>query len=75
KNKVTIAEENRLSKLPEHLINSILEWLPIQDVVRTSILAKKWRYKWTSMSAVVFDEQISKKWVKYGSFGRCGFIK
>ncbi|KAJ0809806.1 putative F-box domain, FBD domain, leucine-rich repeat domain superfamily [Helianthus annuus] len=72
---VSLIEEDRISNLPEHLIDSILERLPIQDVIRTSILSKKWRYKWRSMRAVVFDEQISKKLAKNGAFGRHGFIR
>ncbi|KAJ0792914.1 putative F-box domain, leucine-rich repeat domain superfamily, F-box-like domain superfamily [Helianthus annuus] len=72
---VSVIEEDRISNLPEHLIDSILERLPIQDVIRTSILSKKWRYKWRTMRAVVFDEQISKKLAKNGAFGRHGFIR
>ncbi|KAM0052491.1 putative F-box domain, FBD domain, F-box-like domain superfamily protein [Helianthus debilis subsp. tardiflorus] len=72
---ISIVEGDRISNLPEHLSDSILERLPIQDVIRTSILSKKWRYKWTTIRAVVFDEQISKKLAKNGAFGRHGFIR
>ncbi|WMV53119.1 hypothetical protein MTR67_046504 [Solanum verrucosum] len=34
---------DRLSNLPENVINSILMRLPLQDAVMTSILSKKWR--------------------------------
>ncbi|KAI3683207.1 hypothetical protein L1987_83707 [Smallanthus sonchifolius] len=40
---VTCAHEDRISNLPEQLIVSILEKLPVQDAVRTSILSKNWR--------------------------------
>lgn len=64
-----------IGNLPEHLTSSVLERLPIRDIVRTSILSKKWRYKWTTISAVVFDEQISKRLARYGAFGIHGFIR
>ncbi|KAJ0612078.1 putative F-box domain, leucine-rich repeat domain superfamily, F-box-like domain superfamily [Helianthus annuus] len=68
-------EENGMGKLPEHVMDSILERLPLQDIIRTSILSKKWRYKWTTMKAVVFDEQISNKLAENGAFGRHGFTR
>ncbi|KAK9075095.1 hypothetical protein SSX86_003414 [Deinandra increscens subsp. villosa] len=40
-----------ISNLPEHLVYSILERLPIEDAVRTSVLSKKWRYIWTTISS------------------------
>ncbi|KEH30748.1 putative F-box domain-containing protein [Medicago truncatula] len=45
-----------ISDLPEGVLLHILSLLPIEDVVRTSVLAKKWRYLWTYLS--VFDFQI-----------------
>ncbi|XP_022028307.1 F-box/FBD/LRR-repeat protein At1g13570 [Helianthus annuus] len=72
---VSVEEENGMGKLPEHVMDSILERLPLQDIIRTSILSKKWRYKWTTMKAVVFDEQISNKLAENGAFGRHGFTR
>ncbi|KAJ9558741.1 hypothetical protein OSB04_013355 [Centaurea solstitialis] len=69
------AEEDRLNNLAEHLIDSILERLPFQDAVRTSILSKKWRYRWTRMKVLVLDKQFSEKIAKNGAFGRNGFIQ
>ncbi|KAM0011565.1 putative F-box domain-containing protein [Helianthus debilis subsp. tardiflorus] len=73
--RVTIAEENGIGNLSEHLSDSVLERLPIRDIVRTSILSKKWRYKWTTTRALVFDEQFSNKLKIHGAFGRYGFIR
>ncbi|KAJ9558819.1 hypothetical protein OSB04_013433 [Centaurea solstitialis] len=72
---LTCAENDIISNLPEHLIGSILERLPIDDAVRTSILSKSWRYRWTTMTMLLFDEQFSKKFAEKGAFGRNGFIR
>lgn len=45
-----------ISDLPQSIIESILIQLPIRDAVRTSILSSKWRYKWASITQLVFDE-------------------
>lgn len=72
---VTCDVEDRISNLSEDLINSILEYLPVQDAVRTSILSKKWRYTWTKMRALVFNEQFFKRFGKNGAFGHNGFVR
>ncbi|KAL4561343.1 hypothetical protein LXL04_033508 [Taraxacum kok-saghyz] len=69
KRDISCAEEDRISNLPQHLIDSILEPLYVQDVVRTSILSKKWRYKWTTTKALRFHEQFFKRFAKDGAFG------
>jgi hypothetical protein len=46
---------DRISDLPDNVIDGILEHLDIQDQVRTSILSKKWRYKWISVPLLKFD--------------------
>ncbi|KAL7615926.1 hypothetical protein Lser_V15G03040 [Lactuca serriola] len=58
------AEEDRISNLPEHLIDSILARVPVGDAVRTSIISKKWRCGWTTMRELVFDEQFSEKFAR-----------
>ncbi|PNX78817.1 F-box/FBD/LRR-repeat protein [Trifolium pratense] len=47
---------DRISDLPSNVIDGILEHLDIRDVVRTSILSTKWRYMWTSVPTLWFDE-------------------
>uniref|UniRef100_A0A5B7AK66 F-box domain-containing protein n=1 Tax=Davidia involucrata TaxID=16924 RepID=A0A5B7AK66_DAVIN len=44
-----------ISELPRTVIESILECMPIQDAVKTSILSRKWRYKWAMLPQLVFD--------------------
>ncbi|XXG79031.1 hypothetical protein AAC387_Pa09g0187 [Persea americana] len=51
-----------ISNLPEDITSSILALVPLRDAVRTSILSKEWRYKWVSISDVVFNrDRLMKK--------------
>ncbi|XP_071718653.1 F-box/FBD/LRR-repeat protein At1g13570-like [Rutidosis leptorrhynchoides] len=67
-------EVDKISCLPENLIDLIFEKLPVQDVVRTHVLSKSWRYKWTKMSSVVLDKHFSEKFAKNEAFGHYGFF-
>lgn len=51
----TDAEFDRISNLPGHVIDQILSRLPIRDAVRSSVLSRKWRYKWATIPCLVFD--------------------
>ncbi|XP_076944896.1 F-box/FBD/LRR-repeat protein At1g13570-like [Bidens hawaiensis] len=68
-------DEDIISNLPEDFINPILERLPIRDAVRTSILSKKWRYRWTTMTRLVIDYEFSRKFINYASYRHNGFIR
>ncbi|TKY69460.1 F-box/FBD/LRR-repeat protein [Spatholobus suberectus] len=46
---------DRISDLPRNVIDSILQYLPIQDLVKTSILSRKWRYMWASVPQLQFE--------------------
>ncbi|KAL6294947.1 hypothetical protein ACE6H2_003089 [Prunus campanulata] len=45
------------SVMEESIIESILTHLPIRDAIRTSCLSTKWRYKWTTLTHLAFDEK------------------
>ncbi|KAF8407777.1 hypothetical protein HHK36_006913 [Tetracentron sinense] len=47
---------DRLSDLPENVIETILINLPIRDAVRTSVLSHKWMYKWTTIPELVIHD-------------------
>ncbi|XP_076884202.1 F-box/FBD/LRR-repeat protein At1g13570-like [Bidens hawaiensis] len=51
-----LAREDLISNMPDDVLTNILDRLPIQDAVRTSILARNWRFNWTLLSQLVFDE-------------------
>ncbi|KAK9047099.1 hypothetical protein V6N11_052957 [Hibiscus sabdariffa] len=53
----TDTELDRISNLPGHVIDQILSRLPIRDAVRSSVLSRKWRYKWAKIPCLVFDNQ------------------
>ncbi|XP_050221212.1 F-box/FBD/LRR-repeat protein At1g13570-like [Mercurialis annua] len=46
-----------ITDLPSSITESILTRLPIRDAVRTSLLSTKWRYRWNTLSHLVFDDK------------------
>ncbi|XP_031374565.1 F-box/FBD/LRR-repeat protein At3g14710-like [Punica granatum] len=49
-------ESDRLSQLPGHVEELILSRLSISEAVRNSVLFSSWRYKWTALLELVFDD-------------------
>ncbi|XP_076927839.1 F-box/FBD/LRR-repeat protein At1g13570-like [Bidens hawaiensis] len=52
--------EDFISNMPDNVVTSILDRLPLQDTVRTSILARNWRFYWTMLSQLVLDKDFFK---------------
>ncbi|KAG6654044.1 F-box/FBD/LRR-repeat protein At1g13570 [Carya illinoinensis] len=50
------SNQDLISDLPQSIIESILTRLPLRDAVRTSLLSSKWRYRWATLTHLVFDE-------------------
>ncbi|PIA54992.1 hypothetical protein AQUCO_00800017v1 [Aquilegia coerulea] len=46
--------DDRLSNLPDEILHHIMSFLDMMYVVKTSILAKRWRYLWTSLPIIRF---------------------
>jgi hypothetical protein len=44
----------RISDLPSNFINGILDHLNARDLVRTSVLSRKWRYMWITVPRLKF---------------------
>ncbi|XP_071695477.1 F-box/FBD/LRR-repeat protein At1g13570-like [Rutidosis leptorrhynchoides] len=51
---------DRISNLPLPIIETILSLLPTKVAVRTSILSREWRYHWTKIPELFFDEDAFK---------------
>ncbi|KAF3646702.1 putative F-box/FBD/LRR-repeat protein-like [Capsicum annuum] len=49
-----------LSNLPDNVIDDILMRVPFRDAVCTSILSKKWRYKWCGLPQLMLDSDFWK---------------
>jgi len=54
---MTDMDSDRISCLPDHIIDPILSRLPIKEAGRTSVLSNKWRKKWSTLPDLVFDRQ------------------
>ncbi|KAL8532172.1 hypothetical protein ACS0TY_008684 [Phlomoides rotata] len=52
--------DDRLSSLPESLILHILSFLPTRDVVKTTLLSKRWENLWTTLPCLNFFDSISE---------------
>ncbi|CAL5388638.1 unnamed protein product [Camellia sinensis] len=73
--RIAIVVDNRISGLPRNLIHSILERMPVKDAARTSILSRKWRYIWSSLPNLVFDEHFFEENSSDKPFGAQEFVK
>ncbi|KAJ0823178.1 putative F-box domain, leucine-rich repeat domain superfamily, F-box-like domain superfamily [Helianthus annuus] len=63
-----------ISSMPDNVVTHILDRLPIQDAVNTSILSRNWRFKWTLLSQLVFDENFLKYLAKRNGVSKFGRI-
>ncbi|XP_010932711.1 F-box/FBD/LRR-repeat protein At2g04230 [Elaeis guineensis] len=54
KKRVEMKMEDRISELPNDVLLYILSFLPMYQVVRTSILSRSWRHLWTQVPVLDF---------------------
>ncbi|KAJ0837878.1 putative FBD domain, leucine-rich repeat domain superfamily, F-box-like domain superfamily [Helianthus annuus] len=54
------APEDFISIMPDNVVTNILDRLPLQVAVRTGILSKHWRFKWTMLSQLSIDDEFFK---------------
>ncbi|CAH9096332.1 unnamed protein product [Cuscuta epithymum] len=52
-----MARSDRFSQLPEDILDHILGFLPIQDIVRTTVLSTIWRDLWFTLRQLCFDRR------------------
>ncbi|CAM8987404.1 unnamed protein product [Rhodiola kirilowii] len=55
---------DRISDLPDEILDYILGRLPLPDVVRTRVLSKRWSNCWTRHGKLDFGPDFVKKYVK-----------
>ncbi|PWA79308.1 F-box domain, Leucine-rich repeat domain, L domain-like protein [Artemisia annua] len=60
----SLRKKDVISTMPEEVITNILHCLPLQDAVKTSILSKDWKLKWTMITQFVFDKNFYDYLVK-----------
>ncbi|XP_058727085.1 F-box/FBD/LRR-repeat protein At1g13570-like [Vicia villosa] len=48
-------DADRLSSLPDLIIEKILSYIPIKEAIGTSVLSSKWINKWRTLPSLVFD--------------------
>lgn len=65
---------NRIGDLPMNVIVSILQRLPFQDLVKTSVLARAWRYMWSSTPRREFRDDFFEKCNHLGYLETSGII-
>ncbi|KAF8409355.1 hypothetical protein HHK36_005430 [Tetracentron sinense] len=51
----SMVEYDRIMELPEPILHHILSFIPTRDVIRTSVLSKRWRFVWNSFPILDFD--------------------
>ncbi|CAH9124131.1 unnamed protein product [Cuscuta epithymum] len=52
-----MARSDRISLLPEDILDHILGFLPIQDIAKTAVLSTMWRDLWFTLRQLCFDRQ------------------
>jgi len=49
-----------ISALPKNVINNIMPFLPFIDATRMSVLSKKWRSSWLSITQLILDDEFTE---------------
>ncbi|XP_044337342.1 putative F-box protein At1g49610 [Triticum aestivum] len=49
-------DEDRISILPDHLLQHILSFIPAQDAVRTGVLSRRWQHVWVEAPTFAFSD-------------------
>ncbi|GKE49717.1 F-box/FBD/LRR-repeat protein-like protein, partial [Tanacetum coccineum] len=58
--KCAAAEDDFISRMPDDVMSNIMDRLPLQNAVRTSVMSRSWRFKWTLLTQLMFDEYFFK---------------
>ncbi|KAJ7960589.1 FBD-associated F-box protein, partial [Quillaja saponaria] len=55
---LNLNHKDRISMLPDSILSHILSYLPSKHAVATSILSTRWRYLWTFINVLDFDDSL-----------------
>ncbi|XP_059669073.1 F-box/LRR-repeat protein At4g14103-like [Cornus florida] len=66
--------EDRISNLPISLIEDILSSLPAKYAVSTSVLSTKWKYLWTSITNLDFDDHDTRMRMRHHETSFINFV-
>nr|XP_043609158.1 F-box/FBD/LRR-repeat protein At1g13570-like [Erigeron canadensis] len=55
------SDKDIISSMPENVITNIMDRLEIEEAVRTSILSRGWRLKWTLLTRIVFNSDFFER--------------
>ncbi|XP_022877521.1 F-box/LRR-repeat protein At3g58900-like isoform X3 [Olea europaea var. sylvestris] len=50
--------DDKMSHLPDCILHHILSFLPTKEAVATCILSKRWKFLWTSVPSIDFDDSL-----------------
>ncbi|KAL2551548.1 F-box/FBD/LRR-repeat protein [Forsythia ovata] len=65
---------DRISNLPDNVIDKILMHFTIRDSAKTSILSKQWRYKWLNLPQLIFDDTLWQESARNQELARMKFV-
>ena len=54
--KFTVDDDNRISELPEDVLQNILSFLPTKQVFQSTLLSTGWKHVWTTFPILKFDK-------------------
>ncbi|KAF8395909.1 hypothetical protein HHK36_019864 [Tetracentron sinense] len=56
---------DRISDLPDEILTYTLSFLTLRDAAVTSVLSSRWRYLWTSVTSLNFDDPLCMRRHRY----------
>ncbi|KAF5762061.1 putative F-box domain, leucine-rich repeat domain superfamily, F-box-like domain superfamily [Helianthus annuus] len=68
------APQDFISSMPDNVVTNILDRLPVRHAVRTSILSRSWRFKWTMLSQLEFDRVFFGCLMQHKGENDCGGV-